>query len=338
MRKRLLMIVALVMGSCIWARAADPNTTDEMLFENGGTVKVADASAINSQQPVHVTIVKAGDPKATKLLITTDAAKPTPFKDKIVRVQVASGNRNEIFTLENVRLVSLLGNEFIVGTAVKYGTDRFSGLEIYLNARLVMTIVAMTPEQAKKFNEMQQPRFVPPTGNPPSPFNPQPGNQPQRGRSTLEGGPPLPGQRPYNPSTPPPGINPQPPGQGPYTPPQGANPPQGGQGPYNPPQGFNPPQGGQGPYNPPQGGQGPYNPPRGNQGPYNPPQGGQGPYNPPQGGQGPYNPPQGGQGPYNPPQGGQGPYNPTYGYGPRASGQAQGYNLNPAGGSTPNQP
>jgi hypothetical protein len=333
--KKSFLLAFVIIGSCIWARAADPDDskpTEKKIIVT--TVKEAHKlpASTASKAPeakgesYNITVFDAADgtpkrvnvntatDKAIKFLIAAnaEAAQPTPFKDKIVRIQAAAGNRSEIFTLENVKLVSLLGNEFITGTAVKYRNDRFSGLEVYLNLRDVLTIVAMTPEQAKKFNEMQPRRgpYNPPQGNQ-GPYNPPQGNQ-----------------GPYNP----PQGN-----QGPYNPPQGGqgpyNPPQGGQGPYNPPQGgqgpYNPPQGGQGPYNPPQGPynppQGPYNPPQGNQGPHNPPQGGQGPYNPLQG---PYNPPQGGQGPYNPPQGNQGQNNP-----PQAN---QGQNNPPPGGrSTP---
>src|SRR5208337_3363667 len=141
MKKQLLMMVALVIGSSVLAEAAEPNTTDETLFANGPAVEAAKPSTSSSTQAV------------IRFLNAVDAAKPTPFKDKIVRVQVAAGNRNEIFTLENVRLTSLLGNDFIVGAAVKYDNDRFSGLEVYLNLRDVLTIVAMTPAEAKKFNE-----------------------------------------------------------------------------------------------------------------------------------------------------------------------------------------
>jgi hypothetical protein len=231
-------------------------------------IKAADATLkVDERAKGNFIIVAAGEDakpnanKPTKLVLTAvDAAKLSPFRDKIVRVQAVAGNRTEIFTLEKVRLTSLLGSEFIVGTAVKYGTDRYSGLEVYLNLRDVLTIVAMTPEQAKKFNESgPQPRSGQGPWNQPQGFNPQQGyNPPQRG-------------------------------QGPYNPPQGWNPPQGGQWRNSPPQppGYNQPQGS----NPSQGGQGPFNPP---QPPgYNSPQAGPPPgYNPPQGGQPAPNQPQ----------------------------------------------
>ena len=192
--------------------------------------------------------VKANSKKPMTFVLTAvDAAKPTPFTDKIVRVQAVAGNRTEIFTLENVKLTTLLGNNFITGTAVKYRNDRFSGSEVYLNLRDVLTIVAMTPEQAKKFNESRPRRSS---------------NQPQRGQGPFvppQGyfppqGPYMPGFNPQQPeqgpSLPQPGFNPQPP-RGQYNPPQGFNfQPrfnrlQGGQDPNMPPPGFNPPQGGQ---------------------------------------------------------------------------------------------
>lgn len=152
------LFLMLVIGSlCLAARAADPDDnkpTEKHIIVT--TVKEAHKlpAATASKTPeakgesYNITVFDA-DPTAKKLNINTasdkaikfliaanaEAAQPTPFKDKIVRVQVAAGNRNEIFTLENVRLTTLLGSEFIVGTAVKYGTDRFSGLEVYLKLR-----------------------------------------------------------------------------------------------------------------------------------------------------------------------------------------------------------
>jgi hypothetical protein len=276
-----LLLAFVLIGSCLVAHAADPSTT-----KNAQTAKAADPTANkNAEWYDYVTVIESTDRTTRKLNInaataaevtvtidnkplnlviaTTDAAKTTPFKDKIVRVQVAAGNRNEIFTLENVRLTSLLGNEFIVGTAVKYGNDRYSGLEVYLNLRLVLTIVAMTPQQAKHFNEMQRPRSGQGASNPQ-----QQGNNPPQGPSNPpQSGPfvPPPGQGPYNPL------------QGPYNPPQG---------PSNPPQVYPP----QGPSSPPQ--RGPSilegGPPLPGQPNTPPPQG----YNPRQG-QGPYTPPQG---------------------------------------------
>jgi len=333
MKKSLLAVFAVI-GSCLVARAADqnankaadPTTSDSAQHVIVTNVKkaatlpaAAGGQTADPADSYNITVFESTDPKTKKLNIntatadevkavtdnkpvklvitTTNAAKTTPFSGKIVRVQAMAGNRTEIFTLENVRLTSLLGNEFIVGTAVKYGNDRFSGLEVYLNLRLVLTIVAMTPEQAKHFNESRQPRSGQGPSNPP-----QQGNNPPQGPYNPPRGPyvPLPGQGPYNPPSPfsppagqgfpqpgfnpPPGLYPQQ-GQGPYTPPQGYNPPPGtypqppGQGPFNPSQGYVPPTS-QGPFTPPPG----WNPPPSGQ-----PQGN----NPPQG----YYPPQGGQGP-----------------------------------------
>jgi len=180
------------------------------------------------------------------------ATVAAPFKDKIVRVQASVGNRSHTFVLENVKLTSLLGTEFIVGTGVKNENDRYFGLDVYVNLRDVHTIVAMMPEQAKKFNEEQSRR--PPGFNPGGPFIPSPG------------GPPTVPQSPY---APPPGSYPTPG----YNPPAAPNPPQGQ--PYSPPPGYNlqstwqNPQPPQGPYTPPPG----YNQPGG----YSQRQGEQGP-------------------------------------------------------------
>jgi len=232
-------------------RAADPTVKSDGKQEariTGNVTVASDAVVQSAEKPVKVSAFVEN----TK----TDAS---PFKDKIVRVQALAANRTEIFTLENVKLTTLLGSQFITGTAVKYRNDRFSGTEVYLNLKNVLTIVAMTPEQAKKFNEAKPRR---------------PSGQPQRGQ-----GPFVPPQGPYMP-----GFNPQQPGQGPYFPQPGFNPQRPGFQ-FNPPQGYIPPQG----FNPPQGGPGQNIPPQG----FNPPQGGQGQNNPPQLPNN--NPPQGGQ-------------------------------------------
>jgi len=285
-RQLLLMVAALVIGSRILAAAAEPNTTDERLFENGTaveaadpkdkndsrpvnviTVKAAEPTANNSEQPVYVTIVKASDPKATKVNVLTareEAKTPannTPFAGKIVRVQMTGGTRNEVFVLENVKLTTLKGgSEFLVGTCINDGSP-YEGLKVHLNLRLVASYIPMTPKQWKHFSEM----------------------------------------RPRRPST------------GPFNPPAGNNPRQGGPGP------FNPPQGGQGPFIPFPGRPGPYTPPQGGQGPFTPFPGGPGPNTPPQGGPGAYTPSPGGPGPYIPFPGGPGQNNSPQppGYNPR---------------------
>ena len=270
------LFLMLVIGSCLVAQAADPNDntpTEKKIIVT--TVKEAvklPTITADKTADVNITAVDAANPTATNIktatvegvraltdkkpmtfiLTTVDAAKPTPFKDKIVRVQALAANRTEIFTLENVKLTTLLGNNFIVGTAVKYRNDRFSGTEVYLTLRDVLTIVAMTPEQAKKFNEARprRPSNQPPRGQ--GPFVPPQGYFPPQGPYMPGFNPQQPGQ---GPSLPQPGFNPQPP-RGQYNPPQGFNfqpgfnRPQGGQGPNMPPRGFNPPQ----PpgYNPPQ--------------------------------------------------------------------------------------
>jgi len=254
MKKRLIMMVALVIGSCILAEAAEPNTTDETLFANGTVVEATKPSTSNSTQAAikFLSAVEEAKPSpnsGTHAVIqfrnAADAARSPPFKDKIVRVQAASGNRTEIFTLENVKLTSLLGTEFLTGTAVKYDNDRFSGLEVYLNLRDVLTIVAMTPDQAKKFNEARsnqpQQRINSPQPSYPTPYTPPPGwtpPYPPGGQGPYNNPLQVPYQQPgQNPNTPPQGYNPQPwnnppPGwwnpqpQGPNMP--GNNPQQGG--------------------------------------------------------------------------------------------------------------
>ena len=293
------LFLMLVIGPYLAAQAADPNdnkpTEKQIIVTSVKEAVKLPAATADKTADFNVTIVDPADPTARKLnlktatvegvkartdstpmkfvLTTVDAAQPTPFKDKIVRVQALAANRTEIFTLENVKLTTLLGSEFITGKAVKYRNDRFSGTEVYLNLRDVLTIVAMTPEQAKKFNEARprRPSNVPQGGQ--GQFNPPQGGQ----------GPSVPPQGPYMPGSNPPGFNPQPPGQGPYTPMPGFNPQSPG-GQYNPQRGYNPQPGNY----PPQGGPGPNMPPQG----YVPPQGGQGQGNPPQGGQPDRNPPE----------------------------------------------
>jgi len=255
------LFLMLVIGSCLLAQAADPNSTEtaDPTAKPIIVASVKEAAKLPATDDTFNITVFDADPTAKKLNINTatveavktftenkplnlviatvDAAKSSPFKGKIVRVQAASGNRSEMFTLENVKLTSLLGNEFITGTAVKYDNDLFSGLEVYINLRDVLIIVAMTPDQAKKFNEARphqpQQRANPPQPSYPSPMPPPGWNSPPQ----------------YNPpggqGYPQPGFNPQPPGQGPYTPPQGNNP----QPWNNPPPGWWNPQP-QGPYMP----------------------------------------------------------------------------------------
>ena len=153
MKTRLLLVLALVIGSCIVAQAAEPT--------------------LNSPQPVIVPAVEATKPNTS--------STPYQFPGKLVRVQMTGGTRNEVFVLENVTLTPLNpmnGSEwFIFGTGIKNGprlTSWCEGLEVHLNLRLVASYCPMTPEQWKA-----QQRFSPtppagPISTPPQPAVPQP--------------------------------------------------------------------------------------------------------------------------------------------------------------------
>jgi len=103
-----LAVAALMVGSCVWARTAEPiaNNTDN------------------------------------------------PFAGKIVRVSMAGETKNEVFMLENVKLVTVSGSElFLVGTGIQNSSARRSwdeGLEVHLNLRFVLSYCSMTPEQWKE--------------------------------------------------------------------------------------------------------------------------------------------------------------------------------------------
>lgn len=77
-----------------------------------------------------------------------------PFAGKIVRVSMAGETKNEVFMLENVKLVTVSGSEpFLVGTGIKNSSARRSwdeGLEVHLNLRFVTSYCPMTPDQWKE--------------------------------------------------------------------------------------------------------------------------------------------------------------------------------------------
>jgi hypothetical protein len=169
MKTNLLLAVAFVIESCIFAEAADPNS--------------------NNKQPAVISAVEAATPSANsstqaaiKFLTAVETAKPstiiTPyqFPGKLVRVQMTGGTRNDCFVLENVTFVPLnplsSSEWFIIGTGIKNGprqTVWCEGLEVHLNLRLVASYCPMTPEQWK---DHQRSTSTPPAG--PIPFPPQP--------------------------------------------------------------------------------------------------------------------------------------------------------------------
>ena len=103
-----LAVAALMIGSCIWARAAEP-------------------SANNTDNPL------AG---------------------KIVRVSMAGETKNEVFMLENVKLVTVSGSElFLVGTGIQNSSARRSwdeGLEVHLNLRFVTVVLPNDPRAMER--------------------------------------------------------------------------------------------------------------------------------------------------------------------------------------------
>ncbi len=118
------LFLMLVIGPCLLAQAADPNDntpTEKKIIVT--TVKEAvklPAATADKTPDFNITVVETADPTAKKLnlktatvegvraladkkpmkfvLTTVDAAKPTPFKDKIVRVQAVAANLTQIFT------------------------------------------------------------------------------------------------------------------------------------------------------------------------------------------------------------------------------------------------
>ena len=153
MKTTSLVVLALVIGSCIVAKAAD--------------------STPNSPQPAIVTAVETAKPTTT----TT----PYQFPGKLVRVQMTGGTRNEVFVLENVALTPLNpmnGSEwFIVGTGIKNGprlTSWCEGLEVHLNLRLVASYCPLTLEQWKAQQRVSPTPPAGPIPSPPQPVVPQP--------------------------------------------------------------------------------------------------------------------------------------------------------------------
>ena len=163
-RQLLLVLVAwFVIGSCISARAAEPNVgnTKPVIVT---AIEAADRNANNtgnsgSNTYTGGTTVTAG----TLVLANNSALADNRFAGKIVRVNMTQGTRNEVFVLENVKVEP--GSEtFLVGTGIKSDPDRtsfYEGLEVHLKLRLITSYIVMTPEQWKD-KQRSTPRFGPP--------------------------------------------------------------------------------------------------------------------------------------------------------------------------------
>ena len=119
--------------------------------------------------------------------ILARAAEPSanntdnPFAGKIVRVSMAGETKNEVFMLENVKLVTVSGSElFLVGTGIKSSSARRSwdeGLEVHLNLRFVTSYCPMTPEQWKEKQRVAATR-VPERREQPAPARVPEGREP----------------------------------------------------------------------------------------------------------------------------------------------------------------
>jgi hypothetical protein len=169
-RQLLLVLVAwFVIGSCISARAAEPNVgnTKPVIVT---AIEAADRNANNtgnsgSNTYTGGTTVTAG----TLVLANVAAPADNQFAGKIVLVNMTQGTSKEVFMLENVKFQ--FGSEtFLVGTGIKNDSDPKSfceGFEVHLRFRLVTSYIVMTPEQWK---EKQRSARTPPVGiTPPSP-------------------------------------------------------------------------------------------------------------------------------------------------------------------------
>jgi len=204
----------LIIGSCLAAQAADPNDSKPSTRTVPAVAPVVETAAPSLPSMTRVETTTPTPPPITVPALTPAVESPSvnlprtltpavgipawvlppaptyvpavatvaaPFKDKIMRVEATIGYRNQVFTLENVKLTSLLGTEFLVGTGVKNENDRYFGLEVYVSMRDIHTIIAMTSEQAKKFDEQRPGRRqsnLPPGFNPGGPLIPSPGSNP----------------------------------------------------------------------------------------------------------------------------------------------------------------